>query len=161
MRLFELNDVSSSNNVVYVNSNYFPANLSIDVNLLVGSTFTRRVVSIDPSLATITSMVITWTSPNFIVFINCKLAARIGFADSTNLVYTMSLPYFKGNVVLTSMGGVLYTIVRQALMRSGCVGPDITVSTLSITTATTISSFPISTTLSVNLSNSGWFFLLF
>lgn len=123
LRLFDLAD-----DRVYASANYFPANQTLEVSMLVDSSlFTRRVLKINSTLvlADINTILVAWRTPMLYVFVNCELVGEIGFTDVGQQA-VMSMPYFKSNALLgsTSSGKFFDTIQDLFLNSGGCVQPE-------------------------------------
>lgn len=123
IRIFDLIDAQ-----IYVNANYFISNTTIEINILIGSIFTKRVLKINPlimsQLDKIKNMIITWSSSSLYVYVSCQLAGQIGFSDAGQ-IGVLSMPYFKKNAAFLGTGhAVFFDTVRETFLKSACVGPD-------------------------------------
>ena len=127
IRLFDLND-----KLIYGNADYFPSLHKIEINLLVNNAFNKKVIAIDPTLASITSLLITWKNPTLRITINCIMAGLNVYTDS-NQVIALSIPFVKPFSVACGGEGVFYSTIREAVLASNC---DATTTTTTTTTTT-------------------------
>lgn len=158
IRIFDLLDSKT-----YINSNYFPSNRTIELNILSDKIFSKRLLYLNSALSTmpISSMIMIWNMPILYVFVNCILAGQIRFSDPIQLA-AMSIPYLRKNAILGGSNGKFFDTVQSVFIQSGCVSPDfLTRTSQSTTISSTTTTFPTTTTsqmsptLIPNIANSG------
>lgn len=120
IRVFDLIDGQ-----IYINSNYFKANNTIEFNLQIGQFYSKKFLVIDQTnLTTINSMIVAWKKPYIFVMINCNLIGKIMFTNPDE-INSLMIPTYRKNAILTGSNGLFYDSIKSSFFFAGCASYDL------------------------------------